>query len=302
MLARDLYLRTSRESPANPRPALPKTVAAMPFSLWQVLILAIVQGITEFLPISSDGHLVVVAPLLFGESQPPADMMSLNITLHLGTLGSILFYYRARIARLLIDDRRTVGLLILGTLPAVFLGLPVKLYCEDILESGLLAGFMFPVTGLAVLWIARYPAGTREYQSLSWRDAILIGIGQALAILPGLSRSGSTMVVGVTTGLKRPSAATFSFLLAIPAIAGAGVLEAISQIGTAPPVTPLSYLIAGAAVAFAVGIVALWSLERLLHNGKLEWFGWYCIALGLVVIAWQLSLFGVDPQPKPLGL
>jgi undecaprenyl-diphosphatase len=263
----------------------------MPFSLWQVIVLAVLQGIAEFLPISSDGHLVVLAPLLFSNSnKPPADMTSLNITLHLGTLGSILVYYRQRITKLLIEDRRTIGLIVLGTIPAVIVGLPMKKWGEGLLESPLIAGFMFFVTGAAVLWISRHRPGTTEYQQLRWRDALLIGIAQATAILPGLSRSGTTIAMGVTRGMSRPSAATFSFLLAIPAIAGAGVLEVLSQIGEKPPLTPYSLLVAGAVISFGVGIAALWWLERLLKSGRLEWFAWYCFALGAVVLVWRVPL------------
>src|SRR5262245_42965604 len=137
----------------------------MPFSLWQVLILAVLQGIAEFLPISSDGHLVVVAPLLFGGSTPPPDMTTLNIALHVGTLGSILVYYHRRIVRLLGEDRWTLGLIVLGTIPAVLVGLSIKLLDgEWLIEQPLLAGLMLPVTGATLLWISRQPERHGEYR------------------------------------------------------------------------------------------------------------------------------------------
>jgi undecaprenyl-diphosphatase len=260
----------------------------MQFSLWQVLVLAVVQGIAEFLPISSDGHLVVIAPLLFGKSQAPEGLLSVSIALHVGTLGSILIYYRQRIARLLAEDRRTIGLILIGTIPAALLGIAIKLAAEHVVESPLLAGLMLPVTGVLLLWSARRPPGTVEYNQMRWRDSLLIGACQAAAILPGLSRSGSTIAAGLGVGLTRPAAVTYSFLLAIPALAGAGLLETLSIYSKGAPPVPLAWLVAGGAVSLVVGIVALWSLERVLQRGWLHWFGWYCIGLGLIVTIWQV--------------
>ncbi len=265
----------------------------MEFSLWQVVVLAVVQGVAEFLPISSDGHLVVVAPLLFPGRSTPPEMLDLTIVLHLGTLGSILVYYRGRIARLLGEDRRVIPLLVVGTLPAVVLVLGLKVLLDDrletILSSPLLAGCMLPVSGLALLWSLGRAAGAREYRDLTWLDSLAIGICQAAAILPGLSRSGSTIACGLGLGLTRPAAATYSFLLAIPALAGAGVYEAFSLLKDGEPLSaPPSFLAVGAAVSFAVGLASIALLERLLVRGQLRWLGWYCIALGLAVLVWQL--------------
>ena len=261
----------------------------MQFSLWQILVLAVIQGIAEFLPISSDGHLVIAAPLLFGGRDAPPGLLSVSIALHVGTLGSIVVHYRARILRLFTEDRRTIGLIALGTVPAALVGLGIKLAAERLIESPLLAGFMLPVTGLALLWSSRQPAGTIEYTKLSWRDSLLIGVCQAAAILPGLSRSGSTIAAGLGVGLTRQAAVSYSFLLAIPALAGAGLLETLSIYAKGPPPVPLSWLAAGGIASFLTGWGALWSLERVLQRGWLPWFGWYCVALGPVVIVWQLA-------------
>lgn len=264
---------------------------SLAFAPWQVIVLAIVQGIAEFLPISSSGHLVVLAPLLFGQRTAPEGMTDLSIVLHLGTLGSILVYYRQRIARLFAEDRRTLGLLIVGTLPAVVVGLPLKLWLEQVLESPLVAGCMFPVTALAIFWAMRQPEGTTEYRDLSWRRALYIGMAQAAAILPGLSRSGSTISAGLGVGLTRPAAATFSFLLAIVAICGAGVLEGIDLLKSDSPglTTSPALLASGAAISFVVGLGSLALLDRMLQRGQLQWFAWYCLVLGVVVISWQLA-------------
>jgi undecaprenyl-diphosphatase len=260
----------------------------MHLSLWQILVLAVVQGIAEFLPISSDGHLTIVAPLLFGGSEPPEGLLTVSIALHVGTLGSILLYYHRRIVRLLTTDRRTIGLIAVGTIPAVIVGLTIKLTAERLLESPLLAGMMLPVTGGLLLWSVRRPLGTTEYNQLRWRDSLWIGIAQAAAILPGVSRSGSTIAAGLGVGLARPSAVSYSFLLAIPALAGAGLLEGLSIYAKGPPAVPLAWLAIGGGVSLVVGLAALWSLERVLARGWLPWFGWYCIVLGLVVTAWQV--------------
>jgi len=265
------------------------------FSLWQVLVLAIVQGITEFLPISSDGHLVLVESLLFGGRSGAVETLDLTIVLHLGTLGSILVYYRQRVARLLIEDRRVAWLIVLGTIPAVALVLVCKLLLDDlfepILKSTLLAGFMLPVSGIALLYSLHHATGSREYRELTATQSLLIGMAQALAILPGLSRSGTTISTGLLLGMSRSAAATYSFLLAIPALAGAGVYEGYSLLKDGEKLsTSPEYLVSGALVSFVVGIGALSCLDRLLQRGRLHFLGWYCIALGLVVIAWQARL------------
>jgi undecaprenyl-diphosphatase len=265
----------------------------MQFELWQVLVLAVVQGISEFLPISSDGHLAIIAPLLFSDGAPQ-NSMDLTIVLHQGTLASILVFYHRRVWRLLGDDRRVIGLLVVGTIPAVVLVLATKQLLgeklEPILQDPLLAGCFFPVTGIALLWSLRKIPGEIEYRDLPWWKAVLIGVAQATAILPGLSRSGSTIAAALGLGMKRSAAASFSFLLAIPALIGAGVYEGYSMLKDREPLsTSPANLAIGAAVSFVVGLVALKSLDALLQRGKLHWFGWYCIALGAAVIVWQLS-------------
>lgn len=266
----------------------------MQFSLWQIAVLAVVQGVTEFLPVSSDGHLVLVRPLLFPSGDAPKEAMDLTIALHLGTLGSIVVYYFRRIVQLMSEDRRVIGLIGVGTLPAVFIVFVCKMLLgkrfEPILQSELLAGLMLPVTGAIVLWAMRRPTGTRDYRELSWREAIWIGICQATAILPGLSRSGTTIGAGLGLGLQRFSAATFSFLLAIPALAGAGLYEAWSLVREPHPLSAEpAHLAIGAVISFAVGLAAIWSLERLLARGQLQWLAWYCIVLGVAVVAWKLA-------------
>jgi undecaprenyl-diphosphatase len=274
--------------PENTPDVFPQDVSFSmnPFIL---LLLAVVQGIAEFLPISSSGHLIVLGNL-FGDSKGALpDLNDVNIVLHLGTLVSIVVFYWQRLLKLLTDDRRVIWYMFIGTLPAVVVGLPLKLMFEDVLESPLVAGLLFPVTGIVMLWTTTRKPGQTEYREMTWRDALFIGCCQAVAILPGLSRSGSTIAAGLHRDLNRSSAATFSFLLAIPAILGAGVLEGISMYrhGSGPQ-TPVSWLLFGAFVSFVVGLGALWLLNRWLQSGRIHVFAWYCIVLGIAVVTWQL--------------
>lgn len=253
-----------------------------------LLLLAVVQGVAEFLPISSSGHLIVLGNLLGGSDGALPDLNDVNIVLHLGTLGSILAFYWRRVLKLLTDDRRVIWLMLIGTVPAIVVGLPLKLLFEHMLESPLVAGLLFPVTGLVLLATLRLPTGEIDYRKMSWRDALFIGCCQAVAILPGLSRSGSTIAAGLYRGLNRASAATFSFLLAIPAILGAGVLEGIDLLKDGQPISvPVDQLLIGATVSFVVGLAAIWLLNRWLQSGRLQIFAWYCLGLGVVVVTWS---------------
>ncbi|MFH1924465.1 MAG: undecaprenyl-diphosphate phosphatase, partial [Planctomycetota bacterium] len=195
--------------------------------LFEVLILAVVQGIGEFLPISSSGHVVVAASLFDQFGRPMPEKLTLNIVLHLGTLAAILVFCRRRLLELFGRDRRVIGLVLAATLPSAIVAPPMRWFFNESLESALLAGCMFPLTGALLLWTARLGPGATSCGQLTYRRALWIGMFQAFAILPGISRSGATIVAGLRCGLKREEAATFSFLLAIPVIAGAGSVELV---------------------------------------------------------------------------
>jgi len=268
--------------------------------IWmEVLILAVVQGISEFLPISSSGHVVVGAAVFDQLGYPLKEKLTVNIVLHLGTLLAILVFYRRRIWRLLRRDRRVIALLAVGSIPTAAVGVLVnwtqfgaglRAALEDADTIALLAGFMFPLTGLMLLCTARRPVGQTDCRELGYGHAVLIGIFQALATLPGISRSGATIVAGLGCGLRRDEAATFSFLLAIPTIAGVGLLQVLQLLADSAETTPRGGLALGALVSFAVGLASLWWLVRWLDQGRLHLFAWWVIPLGLVVIAWQLLL------------
>lgn len=257
-------------------------------TIWlEILVLAIVQGVAEFLPISSSGHLVV-GMALFGMDE----RLTVNIVLHMGTLLAIVVFYWPRIVLLLSEDRRVVGLVVVGSVPAGLVGV---LKVTDLgptlqagLESALVAGLMFPITGAMLLWAARRPQGDVTCRELSYRAALVIGALQAFAILPGISRSGATIAAAMGCGMRREEGAAFSFLLAIPVIAGAGLLESLELARTGAGTAPIGGLAMGAAVAFAVGLVSLWWLVRWLKQGRLHHFAWYLFLLGAAVVTWQL--------------
>lgn len=271
----------------------PPTSPFMP--LWEIILLAIVQGLTEFLPVSSSGHLVVTNAVLESlGSKPVEDLVEVSIVLHLGTLLAVLAFYRREIVRLLGDDRRAIPLLVVGTIPAVVFGLLIKKGPFDgleklILENPLVAGLMFPVTAVTLLWVSRRNAGELAYPQLSWQQSLLVGLMQAAAILPGISRSGFTIAAGLGVGLDRRASSTFAFLLAIPVIAGAGLLESLDAMEAGTTGTAPLNLAVGFFVSFAVGWAALKLLVGIVQRGRLAMFAYYLIPLGIAVVAWQLA-------------
>ncbi|WP_417745501.1 undecaprenyl-diphosphate phosphatase [Rosistilla oblonga] len=252
--------------------------------MWEMVLLAVIQGIAEFLPISSSGHLVIFGELL-GITEESA---TVNIVLHAGTLASILVVYWRRILDMLTSDRRVIPLLVIGTIPAGTAGVIIKTQFKHLLESPLIAGCMLLVTGGLLLLLKYLPTRDATYQSLSWRKAFEIGTFQAFALMPGISRSGSTIVGGRMLGLSNEDAVTFSFLLAIPAILGATVLEMKDLAQSDLTMDRMAPLLVGAVVAFLVGIFALRWLIAWSRRGRLHLFAWWCIPMGIGTILWQL--------------
>ncbi|TWU48446.1 undecaprenyl-diphosphate phosphatase [Rubripirellula reticaptiva] len=259
----------------------------------EIFILAVVQGIAEFLPISSSGHLVVLGALMGELSESP----TLEVILHAGTLGSILVVYWRRILDLLTRDRRVIPLLVVGTIPAVVIGLTIKTQFEHIMRYPLLASLMLIVTGGLLIVLGRLKPRDSDYQSMSLKNAFVIGCFQAFAILPGISRSGSTILGGRLLGLKNEDSVTFSFLLAIPAILGATVLTLKDVVEQRSEGIPMDFTVAelgiGAFVSFFVGIFALKWLIGWSRQDRLHWFAWWCIPVGIAASVYfgRLALF-----------
>lgn len=261
-----------------------------------MIVLAIVQGITEFLPVSSSGHLVIGGKLL-GVGSSGEDIL-FETAVHAGTLGAVFVYYRKRLsglARSLAtwigsgfrkegkagDDIFYIGLLALGSIPTVIVGLTLRGQVTAAFGSPVLASVCLVATGLFLLF-SRGRSGGSE---MGWKIAILIGLAQAVAILPGISRSGWTITTAMICGLGFSAAAEFSFLLSIPAIIGALILESISA---GPGLTggEVSVLVASAAVAFVSGYAALRLLVWILGRGRFHRFSWYLIPAGTAAVIW----------------
>jgi undecaprenyl-diphosphatase len=256
-----------------------------------IILLAVVQGLTEFLPVSSSGHLVLLQHVL-GSNE--GDLF-LDVVLHCGTLGSVLVVYRRDVLRLLRLDgpsRLYILALAVGTLPAVAVGLLLKDLVEAVFASPVFAGVGLLVTGAVLLTTRLAPGGgdapdTWEPRPVPLGKALLIGCAQAVAICPGISRSGSTIAASLWLGLARAEAARFSFLLSVPAIAGALVLHLLD--GDLATRTSGAGLAVASLTAFAVGLVAIrWTTMAVVQ--KHFWkFSVYVLVLGAVVVALVLA-------------
>jgi len=257
--------------------------------------LAVLQGLTEFLPVSSSGHLVLAQNWL-GSDQAP---LAVDVALHLGTLGAVLAVYSKDISKLIRGALRgeltEIGLLAVGSIPAAVVGLGFKDTIEGAFHGTGVAGTGLCVTALILLVgevARRFRAGGDPDEGLpTWRAALVIGTAQALALVPGISRSGSTIAAGMCAGLSPARAARFSFLMSIPAIGGAALLELPELFSGGPgslgsPGMPSEWALIGAVLlSGAVGWGALKLLLAVLQRGAFAWFALYCAAVGLFVLS-----------------
>jgi undecaprenyl-diphosphatase len=271
-------------------------------SVFEAIILGVVQGATEFLPVSSSGHLVIV-PQLFGLASPP---LAFDVLVHLATLVAVIVYFYRDVSKLVLSVvaprrlartelkywRRMLAWLVVGSIPAGLAGFILNDFFEGLFSSALAVGVFMLVTS-ALLWgadlalgrVSRRPA---RLESLKGPDALIVGCFQALAIAPGLSRSGSTIAAGVFLGFDRATAAHFSFLLSIPAILGA-FLFSLKDIGGAfAGGSALAYLM-GAVAAAVSGFLAIFFLMRYLKTHRLRAFAIYTLAVGLFVVVLSLA-------------
>jgi len=253
---------------------------------WRAIELGLVQGLTEFLPVSSSGHLVLAEHLLGVD--PPG--ISFEVVLHLGTLLAVLVYFRHRLWDIGQDlvQRRTVAnrhdgrkyflALVIGTIPAGVAGILFKDQVEAAFSAPKAAAAFLLVTGVFLL-ATRLARGMQR--PLTLPRAFLVGCAQAVALLPGISRSGSTMSAAMGLGISPAAAAEFSFILSIPAILGATVLsvgEALAE-GISGPIAAVYAL--GGCVAALVGYASLWLLFGMIKKGRFWWFGVYCLVVGI---------------------
>lgn len=257
----------------------------------QLVLLALIQGVTEFLPISSSAHLILPAQLLGWADQG----LAFDVAVHVGTLAAVLVYFRALLLRLAggalaalrarrgTEELRLIGLLMLGTGPIVLAGPLLADAVEHHLRSTAVIAATTIAFGLLLLHADRKPRAG-DLGALRWRGALAIGVAQALALVPGTSRSGITMTAGLYLGLSRAEAARFSFLLSIPAIAGAGVFETRDLLQSGTPV-PWGQLALGSGLAFGAALTVITLFLAVIERSGMLPFVLYRLALGLLLIA-----------------
>ena len=257
----------------------------------QVIILALVQGLTEFLPISSSAHLILV-PLLSGWKDQG---LAFDVAVHVGTLSAVVLYFRKELKTMFFDwfaslrgnhtpDSRLAWAVLFGTIPVGLAGLLFQGYISDNLRTPLVIASTTIIFGL-VLWVADCNKNmSRDEHSIGWKDVLIIGLAQAIALIPGTSRSGITIAAAMLLGLNRQAAARFSFLLSIPVIVLAGGLEAIEYAEVAS-VEDINFLLMGAMISAVSAFACIHYFLKLLENMSMMPFIVYRMCLGALLFA-----------------
>lgn len=263
-------------------------------STWSAILLGVVQGITEFLPVSSSAHLILARTFFGWDAGQFA--LAFDVACHVGTLLAVVAYFRRELLDLGqrgvhalrgggLGSAGPVWLLVVGTVPVAVVGL----LFGDVIEAGLrtpgVAAAALVVGAVAFVGVERRRQGTREEPSLTAREAILIGIGQACALVPGISRSGATITVGLLLGLRRDAAARFGFLLGVPAILAATVREVVALRGAAITGDLVWLFLVGAVTSGAVGYLSVKYFLRYLAGHTLNPFAAYRVVLAVAVLA-----------------
>lgn len=258
--------------------------------LLKALVLGIIQGLTEFLPVSSSGHLEL-AKWVMQDDSLAAESMLMTVTLHAATALATIVVFRKDIVEILKDlfkfqwndGTKFAALIVVSMIPAAIVGV----LFDDILEALfdrqiVLVAFMLIVTGL-LLFLADRAKNTEK--AVDWKDAIAIGMAQAVAILPGISRSGATISISVMLGIDREKSARFSFLMVVPLILGKMAKDVMD--GEFSGTVSLPELSIGFVAAFITGILACVWMIKLVKNAELKWFAYYCFAVAGIVLVWK---------------
>ena len=258
-------------------------------------LLGVVQGLTEFLPVSSSGHLIL-ARAFFGWD-PGRFGLAFDAACHVGTLLAVVAYFRDDVARLLAaapgalmgrdgEDERMGRLIIAGTIPIVIVGGLFGDVIEARIRTPLVVAINLVIGAVGLLWVERIGRQERDPRTLGYGEAVAIGIAQAAALAPGLSRSGATLTVSMYLGLKRDAAARFVFLMSLPAVFAVAVKEVLelSEIGLAG--IPVTLLLVGLVVSAIVGYVTVKYFVRYLAGHSLNVFAYYRFALAAVTLVW----------------
>ena len=270
-------------------------------SFFNAILLGLIQGIAEFLPISSSGHLSIAQNLL-GLSVEGTNDMFFDVLLHLGTLMAVFVAYWQEIREMIVEffgaagdivkgrkqtsvppARRLIAMIVIGTLP-LFAILPVKDFVEMLSNNTYFIGGALLVTGCLLVACDRVRKGKKNEGSATMKDALLVGVGQAIATCPGISRSGMTISMGCFCGFERKFAVRFAFLLSIPAVLGANILEIADVLETGIDTALLPMYFVGVAVAAVSGYLCIRLLKMIAEKGKFGAFAYYCWAMGVVTI------------------
>ena len=258
--------------------------------LWQAIVLGLVQGLAEFLPVSSSAHLILI-PWFFGWSDPG---LAFDVALHLGTLGAIIVFFWKDLVRLFFgfcrslrkldlrgdSEQRLAWLLVLASIPGAAAGLFLEKDAETVFRNPAHIAIVLILLGIILFYADRFGKRKTELEKLNFKNAIIIGLAQAAAVVPGVSRSGATISAGLFLGLNREAAARFSFLLSVPIVAGAGLVK-ISEVRS-EIFSPV--FLAGFAASILSGYLAIALLLQIIRKRSYNAFVFYRIALGVLIL------------------
>ena len=259
--------------------------------LWHIIVLAVIQGLTEFLPISSSAHLILPSQV-FGW---PDQGLAFDVAVHVGTLAAVIWYFRAEVGRLTVawvgdtvrgrvgQDSGLAWAVIAGTVPAGLAGLLLNDFIESSLRSGLVIAVSTIGFGLVLWWSDAVGRRNRDLPALTMKDAVIIGVAQALALIPGTSRSGITITAALFLGFGREAAARFSFLLSIPLILAAGLLKTL-ELAERGGATDWAAIALGAALSFVSAVICIHLFLKFLEQLGLMPFVIYRLVLGLLLL------------------
>ncbi len=259
-----------------------------------VVLMGIVEGLTEFLPVSSTGHLIVTAGLL--DFEPP-DKEVFIVGIQAGAILAVCWYYRNRIIRILKSfwkpgkEQRLAVNTVTAFVPAVIAGVLLADFIQETLFNSMTVGITLIAGGFVILWVekraaaGKTPFRVQEMDDLNWKDALGVGLMQCLAMIPGMSRSGSTIIGGMLLGLSRRAATEFSFFLGIPTILGATAYDVLKMLLHGGVELNVPALLAGGAVSFAAALAVVNWLLKFVSQNSFTGFGWYRIVFGALVLA-----------------
>lgn len=247
----------------------------------EAMLLGLIQGLTEFLPVSSSGHLVILSNILGVETEG----VTFEVLVHFGTLLAVFLVFRDDIISIIRKPFQKLSLLIIvGTIPTAIIGLCLEDTFEKLFSSITVVGFALLITGV-LLWISEsFKHNYKNFTEMKYTDAIFIGIAQGAAITPGISRSGTTIALSLILGLDKKTAARYSFLLSIPVILGTTLLKLKELIGEPTASTTYGPYLIGTIVAAISGYFAIKLLLKFLQEGKLRYFSIYCWIVGFTIL------------------